>query len=178
MACIPSMFLQTLMTENARNMLRKGHCLFGSKQTSCNYFVTACTFQVMASLSKYIWYLEFWLRGWILKATNNKKKVPRSIENPPKIHLWAFLGALLGLLLSLLGSILDTCSQKIGFWRLLGTSWEPKMANLASIPCASHVPPRYKVVMKSRKWRPAGISAAIIAPCPKKPRELCQNCVL
>ena len=100
MACIPSMFLQTLMTKNASNTLRKSHCLFGPQQTNCNYFVIACTFQVMASLSKYIWYLEFWLREWIFTAKNNEKSLPnlskilrKSTSGPSLGRSWSHFGA-------------------------------------------------------------------------------------
>ena len=102
---------------------------------------------------------DTWSFGWDNQFSLPKitKKFPKSIKHPLNIDLWTLLGSPLEPLWNLLGSILAKCVQKIGFWRFWEGSWEPKTTNLAPIPCAAHVPPRCRVVMKSSKWMPAGI---------------------
>ena len=63
----------------------------------------------------------------IFHSQSDEKKFP----NSSKIVQKSRFGAPWEPFWSLLTSILDTCSQKTGFWRLWGASWDPKTANLA-----------------------------------------------
>ena len=90
------------------------------------------------------------MRECIFTAKNNEQRLPNLSKILRKSTPGPSLGPLLDPLWSLLGSILGTCSQKTGFWRRWGGSWESKTANLAPIPCASRVPPRYKGKRKAQ----------------------------
>ena len=78
-------------------------------------------------------------------AENDEKRLP----NPSEIFQRSTSGAPWEPFWSLLTSILDTCSQKTGFGRLLEAPWEPKTAKLAPTWKPKALQNRCKNVKKS-----------------------------
>ena len=74
----------------------------------------------MASLNKYIWYLEFGSRELIFTAENGEKKASQFIENPTKIDVWGSSGAFLEPLGKHLGHMLPKDWILEAFGNVLG----------------------------------------------------------
>ena len=102
----------------------------------------------MASLNKYIWYLEFGSRELIFTAENGEKKASQFIENPTKIDVWGSSGAFLEPLGKHLGHMLPKDWILEAFGSALGAQDDQFGSNLEAQDPPKSMQEREKVDVK------------------------------